>query len=60
MTEGKPKVFTIVAAKVFDENDVLRLTASVERRSEYPLGVAIVAEVTARKIDLSRASQFDS
>ena len=43
LTEGKPKVVAIVPAAGFDEDDVLRLAASVERASEHPLAAAIVA-----------------
>ena len=31
LTEGKPKVVAIVAAEGFDETEILRLAASVER-----------------------------
>ena len=43
LTEGKPKVVDIVAADGFQEADILRLAASVERASEHPLADAIVA-----------------
>ena len=42
LTEGKPKVVRIVAADGFDENQLLRLAASVERGSEHPLAQAIL------------------
>ncbi len=42
LTEGKPKVTRIVPASGFDETEVLRLAASVERASEHPLAAAIV------------------
>ena len=37
LTEGKPAVTQIVAASSFEEAEVLRLAASVERVSEHPL-----------------------
>src|SRR5581483_1047351 len=37
LTEGKPKVVAIVAGEGFDETQVLRLAASLERGSEHPL-----------------------
>ena len=40
LTEGKPKVVAIKVAPGVDENDVLRLAASVERSSEHPLGAS--------------------
>jgi P-type Cu+ transporter len=60
LTEGKPKVVAVVAAKGFDENDVLRLAASAEKASEHPLALAIVAAAQERKLELSPVAEFDS
>ncbi len=60
LTEGKPKVIATVPAPGFDENDVLRFAASVERASEHPLGAAIVAAAAARDIALLPAADFDA
>jgi len=60
LTEGKPKVVSIVPAQGFGEGDVLRLAASVEKASEHPLAVAIVAAAAERKLALSDVSGFDS
>ena len=60
LTEGKPKVTAIVPAPGFDENEVLRLAASLERASEHPLAHAIVAAAEERKLELAQASEFDS
>jgi P-type Cu+ transporter len=60
LTEGKPKVVAIVAAKGFDDNDALRWAASVEKASEHPLALAIVAAAQERKLNLSAVTEFDS
>jgi heavy metal translocating P-type ATPase len=60
LTEGKPKVVAVVAAKGFDENDALRWAASVETASEHPLALAIVAAAQERKLNLSAVAEFDS
>ncbi|MDP1965174.1 MAG: heavy metal translocating P-type ATPase, partial [Reyranella sp.] len=60
LTEGKPKVVAIVPAAGFEENDVLRLAASIEKASEHPLALAIVAAAAERKLTLSEVSAFDS
>jgi len=60
LTEGKPKVTAIVPAPGFDEQELLRLAASVERASEHPLADAIVAAADERKIALAQVSDFDS
>jgi Cu+-exporting ATPase len=60
LTEGKPKVVAVVALAGFDETQVLRLAASVERNSEHPLAAAIVAAAQERKIELSPVRDFDA
>ena len=60
LTEGKPKVTAIVPAAGFDEREVLRLAASLERASEHPLAQAIVAAAEERGIELAQVSDFDS
>jgi Cu+-exporting ATPase len=60
LTEGKPKVVAIVAATGFQENEILRLAASVERASEHPLADAIVRAAKDRSLDLSETKEFDS
>jgi Cu+-exporting ATPase len=60
LTEGKPKVVAVVSAKGFDENEVLRLAASVEQASEHPLALAIVAAAQERGLNMSAVTGFDS
>jgi Cu+-exporting ATPase len=60
LTEGKPKVVAIAAAKGFDDNDALRWAASVEKASEHPLALAILAAAQERKLNLSAVTEFDS
>jgi heavy metal translocating P-type ATPase len=60
LTEGKPKVVAVVSAKWLDENEVLRLAASVEQASEHPLALAIVAAAQERGLNMSAVTGFDS
>jgi P-type Cu+ transporter len=60
LTEGKPKVVAVVAAGGFDENEVLGVAASVEKASEHPLALAIVAAAQERGLDLTAMTEFDS
>jgi P-type Cu+ transporter len=60
LTEGEPKVTAVVPLEGFDESEVLRLAASVERGSEHPLAAAIVAAAQERNIELGNASDFDA
>ena len=60
LTEGRPSVTAMVVAEGFDETDVLRLSASLERGSEHPLADAIVQAAKDRHLPLSEAVDFDS
>ncbi len=60
LTEGKPKVTTLVPAEGIDEKDLLRVAASLERASEHPLAAAIVGAAKERGLELVEASDFDS
>jgi Cu+-exporting ATPase len=60
LTEGKPKVVAVVPGAGFDEKEALRLAASVEKASEHPLALAIVAAARERGVGLSDVSDFDS
>jgi Cu+-exporting ATPase len=60
LTEGKPKVVAIVAAPGFQESEILRLAASVERASEHPLAEAILRSAKQRKLDLGKVERFDA
>jgi Cu+-exporting ATPase len=60
LTEGKPKVATVVALLGFDEAQVLRFAASAERGSEHPLAAAIVAAAAEQKIEPAPVRGFDA
>ncbi|MFC4172416.1 heavy metal translocating P-type ATPase [Microvirga sp. GCM10011540] len=60
LTEGKPAVTAIVPAPGFAEAEVLRLAASVERASEHPLALAIVAAAEKQGIATASVTDFDS
>ena len=55
LTEGKPRLASVVAAREQTENEILRLAAGVERGSEHPLASAIVSGAEARGIAPGRA-----
>jgi Cu+-exporting ATPase len=60
LTEGKPRLVSVLAIPGHDEASLLRLAASLERGSEHPLAAAIVAGASERKIDLVPAATFQS
>jgi Cu+-exporting ATPase len=58
LTEGKPKVASVVTAPGVDENTLVRLAASVEQASEHPLARAIIEAAKARALPLDQVSNF--
>ncbi len=60
LTEGKPRLASVVAVAEMDERELLRLAASLERGSEHPLAAAIVAGAQERGIELTRVETFQS
>jgi Cu+-exporting ATPase len=60
LTEGKPRLTTVVALPDHSESELLGLTASVERGSEHPLASAIVAAAQERALELGEAKDFRS
>ncbi len=60
LTEGHPSVTAIVAAAGFDDAELLRLAAGVERASEHPLARAVMAAAAARDVAVPEVNGFDS
>ena len=58
LTRGRPELTDLIAAPGFDETEVLRLVASVERQSEHPVAEAIVAAAKERALPLADARNF--
>ena len=60
LTEGKPKLVSVVPVGTFDEATLLKLAASLERGSEHPLAAAIVNGAQERGVQLVNATAFNS
>ncbi len=60
LTEGKPRLTEIVRGPGFEEEDVLRLAASLESGSEHPLAAAIVNLARERRLELQPLREFQS
>ncbi len=60
LTEGRPRVTVVEPVGEFDEELLLRLTASLERASEHPLAAAIVGEAESRRVEIKDVVEFVS
>jgi Cu+-exporting ATPase len=60
LTEGKPRLISVIPVRGQDENELLYLAASLERGSEHPLAAAIVSGAERRGVKLADAREFRS
>jgi P-type Cu+ transporter len=60
LTEGKPRLATVLPAPGFSETELLRLAATLERGSEHPLAAALVAGSAQRGVPVGNAIGFQS
>lgn len=60
LTEGKPSFDKVIAVSGYEENEVLRLAASLDQGSEHPLADAIVRAARERNLALTKPTSFES
>jgi P-type Cu+ transporter len=60
LTEGRPRVVTIVPAPGHNETQVFRIAATLERASEHPLAAAILAAAKERSVAPADIADFHS
>ncbi|MCG6925311.1 MAG: heavy metal translocating P-type ATPase [Acidobacteria bacterium] len=60
LTEGRPRLETVIDTDDPDGDEALRLAASLERGSEHPLAAALVAAAEEKGLGLEEASDFQS
>ena len=60
LTEGKPRLVSVLPEAGHDETEVLRLAATLEKGSEHPLAEAIVSGAEARNVTLGKADDFEA
>ncbi len=58
LTEGKPRVTTVIPPEGFAADELLRLAASLERGSAHPLAGAILAAAKEKRLKLSDVHDF--
>ncbi len=60
LTEGKPRLQTVVSLNGLPEKEILSLAASLEKSSEHPLAEAIIRGAEEQKVELAKIENFES
>jgi Cu+-exporting ATPase len=60
LTEGKPKLVSVVPVGDVSEQELLRVAAALELASEHPLAAAIVQGARERDVTVTAATDFQS
>jgi len=60
LTEGKPRVTSLIKADGFDELELLKYGASLESVSEHPLAEAIIEHAKSNNVNLVEVENFNS
>ncbi len=58
LTQGKPRVVSILSANGMGESELIKLVASVEQASEHPLAAAIIAAAKERGLFVPPMADF--
>ncbi|MGB7923270.1 MAG: heavy metal translocating P-type ATPase, partial [Pyrinomonadaceae bacterium] len=60
ITKGKPELTDVLPLKGYDEEELLRLAAVADRRSEHPLAEAIVKGTRDRGVEVGEPEAFNA
>lgn len=60
LTKGHPELTDLICLEGFSRDEVLALVASVETRSEHPIGKALVAAAKQAQLSLHDVSDFEA
>ena len=58
ITKGKPEVRAVISENGFSDSDILFFAAGVEKKSEHPLGAAVVNYALSKGLEIPECSQF--
>lgn len=59
LTEGKPKISSVISVNNYDENFIVKMAASIEQNSEHPLSKAVIDKAKELSVELSAIKNFE-
>ncbi len=60
LTKGEPELTDVMAIEGYNESEVLKIAAMVEKGSEHPIGESIVKGAEKRKIEIPEAISYQT
>lgn len=60
ITKGKPELVSLKTMQGHDESELLSLLASIEQRSEHPIGTALVKAAAEQSLPLREVTHIDA
>lgn len=60
LTEGRPRVTDVVAARGVTEGDLVRYAAAAETQSSHPLALSIIDAARERELQLPKVEEFEN
>ena len=60
LTKGEPEITDLITLPSFPEDELLRLAAAAESRSEHPLGEAVLRKARERNMVIGEAREFQA
>jgi len=58
LTKGEPEVTDLITLPPFEEDELLQLAAAAEKRSEHPLGEAVMRKARERDLVIGEPGEF--
>lgn len=60
ITKGELSVSKIISYSNLDEKEIIRIVASIEKKSEHPIAKALVKYAREEKIEMAHAQEFEA
>jgi P-type Cu+ transporter len=60
LTEGKPRLVSVLPLEGYSETEILRLAGTLEQASEHPIAAAITSGARERGVEFAALSDFQS